>query len=116
MCDNCPDSTNNDQADGDLDGVGDACDNCPEDYNPGQADTDGDGIGDACDFICGDTDGDEAVNMLDILYLIAYLYKGGPTPDPLDAADVNNDGGVNMLDILYLIAYLYKGGPEPVCP
>jgi hypothetical protein len=68
------------------------------------------------EFTCGDADGDGNVNMLDILHLIAYLYKGGVAPEPLVAADVNGDGSINMLDILYLIAYLYKGGPEPDCP
>jgi hypothetical protein len=29
--------------------VGDACDNCPDDYNPDQADGDLDLIGDVCD-------------------------------------------------------------------
>jgi hypothetical protein len=69
-------------------------------------------------YICGDIDSDGLINMLDILYLISYLYKGGAapgTPEGADVADVNNDNSVNMLDILYLIAYLYKGGPEPVC-
>jgi len=64
--DNCPEVANEDQADTDDDGVGNACndeddtdgdeyanllDNCPDNTNPGQEDTDGDGIGDACDPI-----------------------------------------------------------------
>ncbi len=61
----------------------------------------------------GDVNGDSAINMLDILFLIAYLYKGGVAPDPF-AADVNADGEVDMLDILYLVHYLYKSGPPPL--
>jgi hypothetical protein len=61
----------------------------------------------------GDADGDGILNMLDILFSIGYLYKGGPAPNPVESADADCDGTVNMLDILYLIAYLYKGGPEP---
>ncbi len=81
--DNCPRATNDDQADGDGDGKGDACDPCPlnnpddpdsdgvcqsndnciDITNPDQADTDGDSRGDPCD-LCpfdfsndGDADG-----------------------------------------------------------
>jgi hypothetical protein len=67
-------------------------------------------------YLCGDVDNNQSTNMLDLLYLIAYLYKGGPVPLHINAVDVNKDGGINMLDILFLIAYLYKGGPAPDCP
>jgi hypothetical protein len=120
-------------ADVDNDGIPDHEDNCWLADNPGQEDTDGDcpespyiidpACGDACDppYVCGDTDGDEeeAVNILDIVYLINYLYKGGPEPlcEPVSVcADVNTDDDINILDIVYLINYLYKSGPEPVCP
>ncbi|MEW5923108.1 MAG: M4 family metallopeptidase [Candidatus Zixiibacteriota bacterium] len=67
-------------------------------------------------FVCGDVNGNETVNILDVTALITYLYKGGPAPDPLDAADVNSSGNVNLLDVTFLISYLYKGGPAPNCP
>jgi hypothetical protein len=67
-------------------------------------------------YVCGDANSDEAVNILDISYLIEYLYMDGPAPDPINAADVNSDGTINILDITYLIAYLYMEGPEPNCP
>lgn len=114
-CDNCPHDWNPDQADADSDRIGDICDNCPNVANPDQEDTDGNGIGDACDLLCGDANGDRNINILDIIYLIDYLYKHGPPPEPLAAADVDGSGAINVLDITYLISFLYKGGPEPSC-
>ncbi len=66
-------------------------------------------------MICGDVNGSNTVNILDITYLISFLYKEGPPPDPYAAADVNGSGTVNILDITYLISFLYKEGPEPAC-
>ena len=91
-------------------------DNCPNVYNPDQADNDGDGLGNACDYVCGDVNGGDVVNALDITFLINFLYKHGAAPDPIQRADVNHSDNVNALDITYLINFLYKHGPDPNCP
>ena len=67
-------------------------------------------------FICGDANRSGTVNILDATYIISYLYKGGPAPDPLEAADVDSSLTVNILDVTRLINYLYKGGAAPDCP
>ncbi len=67
------------------------------------------------DYVCGDPDASGAINILDITYIVSYLYKGGPAPDPVESADADNSGAINVLDITFIINYLYKGGPEPSC-
>jgi parallel beta-helix repeat protein len=66
-------------------------------------------------YICGDANGDEKVNLADIVYLVSYVFKHGPAPVPLARGDANGDGKVNIADIVYLVAYLFKGGPPPKC-
>jgi len=67
-------------------------------------------------YVCGDADGTGDINILDVTFLINYLYKGGSMPDPVEAGDADGSGGINLLDVTYLINYLYKFGPEPICP
>ncbi len=66
-------------------------------------------------YVCGDVDGDQSVNILDAVYLINYIFKGGPAPVPMDAADANLDGAINIGDPVYLINFIFRGGPPP-CP
>ena len=63
----------------------------------------------------GDVNADEIINVGDIVYLVSYLYKGGPEPCPVESGDVNLDRIVNVGDVVYLVTYLYKGGPPPAC-
>jgi hypothetical protein len=70
------------------------------------------GIGERT-FIHGDANGDGVINLGDVVYLITYLYRGGPAPVPLLAGDATCDGAVNLGDVVYLITYLYRGGPAP---
>ncbi|MCP4703413.1 MAG: hypothetical protein GY865_02285, partial [candidate division Zixibacteria bacterium] len=110
----CPDIV-----DTDVDGINDACDNCPLIPNPDQNDLDRDGYGTECDAnLCGNVNYplDDEINILDIVYLINFKYKGGPAPVDMRSANVNNDLQIDILDIVYLINYKYKGGPDPVCP
>jgi len=65
---------------------------------------------------CGDADGSGGVNILDVTYLVNFLYREGSTPDPLNSGDVDNSGGINILDATYIINYLYRSGADPVCP
>ena len=65
---------------------------------------------------CGDISGNGIINVQDVVYLINYLYKGGPAPVSERAVDVNNSGSIDILDAVYMINYLYKSGAEPNCP
>ncbi len=64
-------------------------------------------------FLCGDCNGDGNIDVGDVIYLINYLYKMGPAPNPMESGDTNQDGEVNVGDVVYLINYLFKNGPPP---
>jgi len=63
----------------------------------------------------GDADCSGAYNILDISYLINYLYKGGDQPRSgvNQGCDCNCNYSCNILDVTYLVNYLYNGGPAP---
>lgn len=62
----------------------------------------------------GDADCNKKLDLLDILKLIDYKYKDGPSPVYLpEGCDTECDHGCDLLDILNLIDYKYKGGSFP---
>jgi len=67
-------------------------------------------------YVCGDIDGDcNGPNIADLTYLVDYLFRGGPPPPVLEAANVDGDNGVNVADLTYLVNYLFRSGPAPDC-
>ena len=67
-------------------------------------------------IMCGDADGNEVLNIMDAVFLVNYLYKGGPPPASENSADVNSSSSINIMDAVHIVNYLYKGGPGPNCP
>jgi hypothetical protein len=100
--DNCPDVANDDQADLDGDGAGDACDadddndgvadaadDCAALSNVDQTDTDLDGLGDACD---ADDDGDGVADGADNCPVAANATQADTDHDGAgDACDTDDD-------------------------
>jgi protocatechuate 3,4-dioxygenase beta subunit len=66
--------------------------------------------------LVGDVTGEGSINVADVLFLINYLYIGGPAPDPLMTGDANCDGEINAADVVYIINYLFIQGPSPCNP
>jgi len=64
-------------------------------------------------YICGDADGNGGVSIGDAVFIINYIFGGGPAPDPLEAGDPDCSGGVSIADAVYLINYIFGGGPAP---
>ncbi len=66
--------------------------------------------------VCGDITDNGYVDIGDAVYIINFIFKGGPAPDPYDNGDVNGDQIIDIGDAVYYIEYIFRGGPAPACP
>ncbi len=67
-------------------------------------------------FICGDADDDGAVNLVDILLVIGFVYNAGDPPVYMNAADVDSSGNIDLIDILAIIGVVYNQTGVLTCP
>jgi len=62
---------------------------------------------------CGGPNGSGAHDVADVVFLIAYIFKGGAAPEPLRSGDCNCDGDINVGDAIGLIDFIFRGGAAP---
>lgn len=70
----------------------------------------------------GDVNSDGDVDLSDAVYLLSWLFNGGPEPAPIacataystmESGDSNGDGAVDVSDPINILSYLFSGGSAP---
>ena len=67
-------------------------------------------------FPPGDMDQSGAVTAADIVYLVNFVFKGGPAPLGPETGDVNGSCTATSADIIYLVNFVFRSGPAPLSP
>lgn len=67
-------------------------------------------------FVRGDCNDDDQVDIADGIYVLNFLFQGGPEGPCQAACDANSDGGVDQSDAIYIFNYRFLGGAAPASP
>jgi hypothetical protein len=62
----------------------------------------------------GDANGDGNATLADAVFIVNWLFIGGPAPDPIQG-DANCDGTVTLADAVFIVNWLFINGPIPKC-
>jgi hypothetical protein len=61
----------------------------------------------------GDFNGDDEIDVVDVVALVNYLFRDAEGHEPLEAGNVNGDDIANVTDVVYLVNYLFRDGVDP---
>lgn len=61
-------------------------------------------------FVRGDANGDLAINIVDPIFFLSYLFVGSVEPRCLDAADVDDSGDLEITDAIFSLTFQFLGG------
>lgn len=85
----------------------------PQYVHCGQCDV---GINTTCaapTYACGDMDASAQVDITDAVYLINYIFGGGPAPHDEASGDIDCSNQTDITDAVYMINYIFGGGDPP---
>ena len=74
------------------------------------------GSGGGTKFVRGNANADGVLNITDGIFVLNFLFLGGPTPPCAEAANANGDAVLNITDGIYILNFLFLGGPPPAAP
>jgi len=61
-----------------------------------------------------DYDGSYEPNIADLVFLVDYMFTGGPPPPCMDEADIDGSGSIpDVADLVHLVNYMFEGGAPP---
>lgn len=66
-------------------------------------------------FIRGDTNGDQALDLSDVIALLIHMFTNGDL-GCREAGNSNNDASLDLSDAIFLLGYLFSNGPAPTAP
>jgi len=69
-----------------------------------------------CRGIRGNVDGleNDHINIIDLTYLVEFLFNGGDAPPCIEEADIDGNRLINIVDLTMLILYVFQGGEKPL--
>jgi hypothetical protein len=70
----------------------------------------------APEYLCGDANADGILNITDAVYLVYYIFGGGPEPQPYNSGDLNCDDQANISDAVFLIRIILNPGYDACDP
>ena len=57
----------------------------------------------------GDADGSGAMDISDAVFLIQYIFQGGPAPEAFCTGDLTGDGVIDIIDAVAIIIHIFVG-------
>ena len=64
--------------------------------------------------MAGNVNGEDELDIADLVHLVDYMFNDGPEPIPLESGNIDCLGDViDISDLIYLIPYMFENGPQP---